>query len=116
MRLSTTPILLLAFAAMLCAGCSSFRQTPSATMAGGNTYGVEPVPLTSPHVAPPALGLGELRYAVESEHIAKDAQCSTQPTAHLLAKGPGFETYTIPCGSTQIMLIRCDFSYCRTMR
>jgi hypothetical protein len=58
----------------------------------------------------------ELHYEVESEHIARDASCGNGVVALLLDKGPGYETYSVPCGETKVMLIRCEFSYCRTMQ
>jgi hypothetical protein len=57
--------------------------------------------------------LGELHYQVESEHLARARGCDIAPIARLLEKGPGYETYTVPCGNAQMMVIRCDFSYCR---
>jgi hypothetical protein len=62
------------------------------------------------------MNISELHYAVESEHIAKDASCASEPVAQLLEKGPGYETYSIPCGETKVMLIKCEFSYCRTLQ
>jgi hypothetical protein len=62
------------------------------------------------------MNISELHYEVESEHIARDAACGGEPVAKLLEKGPGYETYSVPCGETRVMLIKCEFSYCRTLQ
>jgi hypothetical protein len=62
------------------------------------------------------MNISELHYEVESEHIARDAACASEPVAKLLEKGPGYETYSVPCGESKMMLIKCEFSYCRTLQ
>jgi hypothetical protein len=76
--------------------------------------GVQPEVLSTKNEGVKATeNVGELHYQVESENLARAQGCDVSPTARLLEKGPGYETYTVPCGKAQMMVIRCDFSYCR---
>ena len=36
--------------------------------------------------------------------------------AALAAKGPGFETYSVPCSNGDALAIRCEFGNCRVLR
>ena len=44
-------------------------------------------------------------------------QLLRQPlNAHLAAKGPGFETYSVACATGDTMMVRCEFGNCRALR
>ena len=49
-----------------------------------------------------------------AEKLAKNRSCSTQPAATLVAKGPGFESYSVACSSA--LAIRCEFGNCRVLQ
>lgn len=62
----------------------------------------------------PAKPLGEWTYAVE--RVARDAKCAAEPIPQLTAKGPGYETYIVPCFSGDALAVRCEFGNCRALR
>jgi hypothetical protein len=51
-----------------------------------------------------------------AEKLAKNRACAAQPFASLTAKGPGFETYSVPCSSGRTIAIRCEFGNCRVLQ
>ncbi|GKS73905.1 glycine zipper family protein [Acidovorax sp. SUPP950] len=51
-----------------------------------------------------------------AERLARDQSCTATPMAWLAAKGPGFETYTVPCSNGDALAIRCEFGQCRVLR
>jgi len=51
-----------------------------------------------------------------AETVARNSQCSQQPRAGLVAKGPGFETYSVACSNGDAMMVRCEMGNCRAMR
>jgi len=51
-----------------------------------------------------------------AEKLAKTRSCSAQPTATLVAKGPGFESYSVACSSGDALAIRCEFGNCRVLQ
>ncbi|MCY1550436.1 hypothetical protein D9M68_866920 [compost metagenome] len=63
---------------------------------------------------PQAIQKGES--AEQAEKSAIDAKCHSKPTATLVGKGPGFESYTVPCTSGDMLMIRCEDGNCRTLR
>jgi hypothetical protein len=48
-----------------------------------------------------------------AEVVAKAGQCSIQPRAELIAKGPGYESYNVPCSNGTTLAVRCEFGKCR---
>jgi len=48
-----------------------------------------------------------------AEKFAKAQSCNVAPLATLVEKGPGFETYNVPCSSGQVLTVRCEFGNCR---
>jgi len=54
--------------------------------------------------------------ALQAERFARDQQCHTAPHATLAAKGPGFETFSVPCSSGETIIVRCEFGNCRAMK
>jgi serine protease Do len=51
-----------------------------------------------------------------AERYARTQLCTDQPRAFLIDKGPGFETYSVPCSRGEKLLVRCEFGNCRTLR
>ena len=65
--------------------------------------------------AKPALAkTGEFNYG--ASRVASKAGCSKDPRVTLMAKGPGFETYSVPCANGDTIAIRCEFGNCRVLR
>lgn len=54
--------------------------------------------------------------AFPAEQLAKRLLCSANPIATLSARGPGFETYSVPCRNSDTMMVRCEYGQCRVMR
>ena len=49
-----------------------------------------------------------------AERLAKTRSCGIAPMADLVSKGPGFETYQMPCGDAgKTLTVRCEFGNCR---
>ncbi|SFD57050.1 complement resistance protein TraT [Paracidovorax konjaci] len=73
------------------------------------------LPAEPPPRAPvPSIAVGTDTFS--AERLARAQSCSVQPRAALAAKGPGFETYTVPCDSGDALAIRCEFGNCRVLR
>ena len=51
-----------------------------------------------------------------ASRLAKARSCSEQPTAVLVAKGPGFESYSVACTSGDALAIRCEMGQCRVLQ
>jgi Zn-dependent protease with chaperone function len=51
-----------------------------------------------------------------AERFAKDAKCYSTTPASLVAKGPGFETYSIQCEKAEVLIVRCEFGNCRALK
>lgn len=49
------------------------------------------------------------------EMLAKAGRCKLQPRAELTAKGPGYETYNVPCDNGSTWAVRCEFGKCRVL-
>ena len=43
-----------------------------------------------------------------AERLAKDQNCNAQPSAVLMAKGAGIETYSVACTSGDVPMVRCE--------
>ena len=50
------------------------------------------------------------------EKLAKEASCSSDAPGILLAKGPGYETYSVACTNGDVAMYRCEFRNCRSLR
>ena len=53
---------------------------------------------------------------INAERVAKEQSCAVAPRAALVAKGPGFETYSAVCTSGDTMMVRCEFGNCRALK
>lgn len=49
------------------------------------------------------------------ETLAKAGRCNLRPRAELTAKGPGYETYNVPCDNGGTWAVRCEFGKCRVL-
>jgi hypothetical protein len=70
---------------------------------------VQSVPLAGTAVQPPT---GE--YAGNAERLARTFSCGATPV--LVARGGGFETYSLACSRADPVMLRCDSASCREMR
>lgn len=68
----------------------------------------------SPHSQSPQRTTGQDTY--QAEALARQKSCAAQPLATLAAKGPGFETYNVPCANGDTWAVRCEFGNCRVLR
>jgi len=85
-----------------------------------------PVPLTTPMpvaatpapaaVAAPVAMIEGGQDGFQAGRLAKAQSCSQDPRAILVAKGPGFEAYSVTCVNGDAMSIRCEFGNCRALR
>ena len=100
----------------LLAGCAA-PNTPGAeygpqTMAGAAPAQAPTQAAPVPYVrAPRPTG----RDTYNAEKLAKNRACAAQPLASLTSKGPGFETYSVPCSDGRAIAIRCEFGNCRVL-
>ena len=70
------------------------------------------------HTFNPEVVLAPRRTGVDTynaEILAKAGQCSIQPRAELTAKGPGYESYSVPCSNGATLAVRCEFGKCRVL-
>lgn len=64
--------------------------------------------------APKAPEIGQSSRQVE--RLAKEASCSSDAAGILLAKGPGYETYSVACTNGDVLMFRCEFQNCRALK
>ncbi|RYF21910.1 MAG: glycine zipper family protein [Comamonadaceae bacterium] len=97
------------------------RQVVISCMSGrGQTLRALPVaPPAEPTAPPPAPWMAPRPTGTDgfnAERLARTQSCSAQPLATLVAKGPGFETYSVPCDNGDALALRCEFGNCRVLR
>lgn len=68
-----------------------------------------------PAQAPRAPSLGESRWLITAEGIAKANGCTT-PLVTMVDKGPGTERFSAACANAASLSIACDFAGCRLQR
>jgi predicted Zn-dependent protease len=61
-----------------------------------------------PRPAPLPVG----RDSFQAEQFARRNGCATSENSVLVAKGPGYEVFTLRCDAGQVIRIRCDFGTC----
>ena len=69
---------------------------------------IEPASLAH---APPPVSTETIkggRDPFNAERLAETRSCNVQPTAALIAKGPGFETYSVACSNGDALTVRCE--------
>ena len=64
--------------------------------------------------AAPKAAAGQDLY--QAEQFARTQNCGAAPKATMAAKGPGFETYSLPCPNGNTIMVRCEFGNCRVLR
>jgi hypothetical protein len=99
----------------LLAGCAA-PNMPEAEYAPQAMAGAAPTQTQAVPVAymPAFRATGVDTY--NAEKLAKNRACAAQPLASLSVKGPGFETYSVPCSNGQSIAIRCEFGNCRVLQ
>lgn len=50
------------------------------------------------------------------ERMAREASCAGEAPGILLAKGPGYETYSVACANGDVAMYRCEFRNCRALK
>jgi len=75
----------------------------------------------SPYPRQPPADTRVVRAAVgadtlQAEQFARGQSCNTAPVASLVAKGPGYETFSMACTNGDTMMVRCEYGNCRTLR
>lgn len=95
------------------APAASEAVTTPATPAAPVPMATAPAPTA---VAAPAAALKGGQDEFQAERLAKAQSCTQEPSAILMAKGPGFETYSVACANGDAMSIRCEFGNCRALR
>ncbi|RLJ37972.1 glycine zipper family protein [Acidovorax sp. 106] len=73
-----------------------------------------PIPWRPAPALAPARPIGTDTF--NAERLARSQSCSEQPVASLVAKGPGFETFSVARTSGDALAIRCEFGTCRVLR
>ena len=115
MRMITCSFAVLA----LLAGCAA-PDMPQAEYSPQAVAGAAPMQAQAPSQAVPVARMPAPRPTgrdtYHAEKLAKNRACAAQPLASLSAKGPGFETYSVPCSSGHSIAIRCEFGNCRVLQ
>lgn len=111
-------MIICSFAAIaLLAGCAA-PNTPEAEYGPQAAAGAAPTQVQTQAVPvaymPASRPTGRDTY--NAEKLAKNRACAAQPLASLSAKGPGFETYNVPCSNGHSIAIRCEFGNCRVLQ
>ena len=90
----------------------TWTPAPPAPQAAAVPDGI--VRLPTPAASPPVRLTGTDSYA--ADRIARDAKCNSTDVSTLVAKGPGYESYSMQCTNGDVMMIRCEFGNCRALR
>lgn len=93
-------------------GCMSARGHVQYRPQASTQPAPAPVLPEPPAAPPPALGTDSFN----AERLARTLSCGTAPLASLVAKGPGFENYSVPCDNGDALAIRCEFGNCRVLK
>lgn len=71
---------------------------------------------SAPDRAPVSAGLSGGTHMHTVERLPETKSCSSSPRATLVAKGPGFESYTVACQNGDAIVVRCEFGNCRVLQ
>jgi len=66
--------------------------------------------------APPAPRQVTGTDTMQAIQYAKANACHADPRVTLAVKGPGFETYSVPCTNGDTIMLRCEFGNCRALQ
>jgi hypothetical protein len=86
---------------------------PAAMLSTGASLAPAPQQLAQSD-APKGPAIGQDSRQVE--RMAKEASCSGEAPGILLAKGPGYETYSVACANGDVAMYRCEFRNCRALK
>jgi len=67
-----------------------------------------------PAPPPPPKPIGVDSYS--AERLARQAGCNIDPAATLIAKGPGYESFSVQCTNSDVLMIRCESGNCRELK
>jgi len=101
-------------------GCTTTMALAAENAAAGAAAAPASAPAaaTTPATAAPAASApaarGQWSYQVET--MARQGKCNSDPRSSMIAKGPGFETYSVACSNGDVMMLRCEFGNCRVMQ
>jgi len=108
------------------AGCAVTAPPPklSAPPAVVAPAPASPEPIARPAAAPvqrvttaPAPPRGyTVKYLYQAEHLPEVSACNQTRSVVLVAAGPGFENYSVPCANGRSLAVRCEFGHCRVLR
>lgn len=70
--------------------------------------------VSQPAAAQPLRVIGVDSYSAEK--LARQSACTTDPAAILVAKGPGFESFSIKCTNGDVLMVRCESGNCRALK
>lgn len=92
---------------------ASDASPPTAAPVSGQQAAAAPMSAAQPaQVSTPSQG----QDAFNAEALARAESCSATPRAALVAKGPGYETYSVACTSGEALMIRCELGGCRALK
>lgn len=86
---------------------------PTSFAPTSQTSGIVQLPRRAANPPPPA-PIGQDSH--QAMKIARESNCSASPAATLLAKGPGYENFTVQCANGDVQMIRCEFGNCRVLK
>ena len=75
---------------------------------------VAAVQVSQPAAVQPLRGIGVDSYSAEK--LARQSACTSDPSATLVAKGPGYESFSIKCANGDVLMVRCEYGNCRTLK
>ena len=74
-----------------------------------------PAPVSRPAMPPTALPKSGVD-SYTAERVARQSGCNSTALATLVAKGPGYENYSMQCTSGDMMMLRCEMGNCRVLK
>ena len=93
-------------------GFPEFRSDTSAPRPAATA----PMPSAAPPPVAPAPAKPISVDSYSAERLARQSACNVNPTADLIAKGPGFETFSVQCTNSDVLMIRCESGNCRSLK
>lgn len=90
------------------------RVAPIAPVANPVSTVPELPPAQTAAKAPAPSAVGQDSYNVE--RMPEMRACSSSARASLTSRGPGFETYIVPCTSGDVLIVRCEMGNCRVLK
>lgn len=70
-----------------------------------------------PQAAPTAAPAAEAsKFSYQAERLPEVKACNASPTAKLIGRGPGMESYSVACSNGDLLSVRCEFGNCRVLK